>query len=81
MGSFIILAFHHRGKFERDKDNMLCYVDGMVECMPKLDVDYINIFDIQALFKNLGYDSYVRCFWLKPTSIDLATGLRVKWRF
>ena len=60
----------------KTKTMRLHYVDGIVEYMPKLDVDYVNIFYIQALFKNLGYDSKKRCLWLKPTSTDLATRLR-----
>ena len=77
MSQHIRMVFHHQGRFTRDPNNKLQYVDGLVERMPRLDIDYINLFDIQNFFKDMGYDMYKNCRWLKLDSKDLDIGLRL----
>ncbi|XP_020964255.1 uncharacterized protein LOC110265593 isoform X2 [Arachis ipaensis] len=77
MEEFAIPIFHHGGHFVRDNKGFLVYIEGKVEKFPKMDIDLICFFDLQTLFKCLGYLDYKAMYWFDPTAPDLENGLHL----
>ncbi|QHO03234.1 uncharacterized protein DS421_13g430550 [Arachis hypogaea] len=77
MEEFTIFIFHHGGHFVRDNKGVLVYIERKVEKFLKMDIDLICFFDLQTIFKSLGYFDYKAMYWFNPMAPDLENGLHL----
>ncbi|RYR26471.1 hypothetical protein Ahy_B02g060713 [Arachis hypogaea] len=75
MEEFVVPVFYHGGHFVRDNKGVFLYLDEKVKKFSKIDVDLICFFDLQILFKELGYLNYTTMYWYDVTAADLESGL------
>ncbi|KAK4280055.1 hypothetical protein QN277_011730 [Acacia crassicarpa] len=76
MDDYIVIVYHHRGLLVRNDDRILVYINGRVDELAKVDVDFVNLKDIEEMFKDYGYEKCDRMMWLKPDEPDLEHGLQ-----
>ncbi|XP_061346136.1 uncharacterized protein LOC133291821 [Gastrolobium bilobum] len=76
MSKYIVIVYHHGGILIRDEDGVMTYINGRVDSLPEMDIDYCNICDLDTLFKQYGYEKCKRMMWLQPGVPDLEQGLR-----
>ncbi|RYR59700.1 uncharacterized protein [Arachis hypogaea] len=72
---FVVPVFHHGGKFVRDSEGYMSYMDGKVKRFPPMDLDYVNFFDLVVLFKELGYVEYKEMYWYDILASDIESEL------
>ncbi|MED6180101.1 hypothetical protein PIB30_007260 [Stylosanthes scabra] len=64
------------GRLGTNENGVLKYIDGVQQSFAALDVEFLNIFDLEAMAKTLGYPSYTAMQWLDSTAANLEFGPR-----
>ncbi|QHN80808.1 uncharacterized protein DS421_20g681380 [Arachis hypogaea] len=72
----ITLIIHHRGRLERGSDGKLCYAEGEITEVERVNVDTLNGFFISDLLKDIGYPIISDFYWQQP-EIEIEGGLRL----
>ncbi|MED6201053.1 hypothetical protein PIB30_091281 [Stylosanthes scabra] len=68
-------AFHYGGRFDRNTNGVLSYVDGSVKRWMPMDIDLVCFADLEELLKELGYQKYEKMLWHDLNDPLLETGL------
>ncbi|RYR09174.1 hypothetical protein Ahy_B05g077303 [Arachis hypogaea] len=55
MSSHITLVYYHRGRLEKNSKGVTVYSGGQVSLIPRVNVDTLNLFFMERLFKDLRY--------------------------
>ncbi|XP_061349531.1 uncharacterized protein LOC133294796 [Gastrolobium bilobum] len=76
MDEYIVIRYHHGGVLIRDDEGVLTYANGKVVDLPEIDADFVNLRDLDTLFKGYGYETCKQMLWLMPNAMDLDVGLR-----
>ncbi|XP_061350567.1 uncharacterized protein LOC133295731 [Gastrolobium bilobum] len=76
MDEYIVIRYHHGGVLKRDDKGVLTYVNGKVDDLPEMDADFVNLRDLDTLFKGYGYEKCDQMLWLMQNAMDLDSGLR-----
>ncbi|KAI9113916.1 hypothetical protein K1719_015167 [Acacia pycnantha] len=76
MDGYIVIVYHFGGLLLRNDDGVVEYINGRVDELTEVDVDYINLKDLESIFKGYGYEKCERIMWLKPGAPDLEHGLQ-----
>ncbi|RYR49479.1 hypothetical protein Ahy_A07g035984 [Arachis hypogaea] len=72
----ITLIIHHRGRLERGSDGKLCYAEGEITEVERVNVDTLNGFFISDLLKDIGYPIISDFYWRQP-GMEIEGGLRL----
>ncbi|RYR21745.1 hypothetical protein Ahy_B03g067077 [Arachis hypogaea] len=72
----IMLVIHHRGRLERGSDGKLCYAEGEITKVERVNVDTLNGFFISDLLKDIGYPIIFDFYWRQPR-MEIDSGLRL----
>ncbi|XLR26359.1 hypothetical protein S83_054259 [Arachis hypogaea] len=72
----ITLIIHHRGRLERGSDGKLCYAEGEITEVERVNVDTLNGFFISDPLKNIGYPIISDFYWRQP-GMKIEGGLRL----
>ncbi|RYR50970.1 hypothetical protein Ahy_A06g026031 [Arachis hypogaea] len=75
MSTHITLVYHHGGRLERNRKGVTVYSGGQVSLIPRVNVDTLNLFFMEGLFKDLGYIQWKNFYWGKP---DAGGGVALK---
>ncbi|XLU96442.1 hypothetical protein S245_010794 [Arachis hypogaea] len=75
MSSHITLVYHHGGRLERNSKGVTVYNCGQVSLILRVNVDTLNLFFMEGLFKDLGYIHWKDFYWKKP---DAGGGVALK---
>ncbi|RYR41654.1 hypothetical protein Ahy_A08g038060 [Arachis hypogaea] len=75
MSTHITLVYHHGGRLERNFKGVTVYSGGQVSLIPRVNVDMLNLFFMEGLFKDLGYIQWKKFYWGKP---DAGGGVALK---
>ncbi|KAI9124439.1 hypothetical protein K1719_004361 [Acacia pycnantha] len=70
MDGYIVIVYHFRGLLLRNDDGVVEYINGRVDELTEVDADYINLKDLESIFKGYGYEKCERIMWLKPGGED-----------
>ncbi|XLR11459.1 hypothetical protein S83_039397 [Arachis hypogaea] len=65
MPTHITLVYHHGGRLERNSKGVTVYSRGQVSLIPRVNVDTLNLFFMEGLFKDLGYIQWKEFYWGK----------------
>ncbi|KAI9115628.1 hypothetical protein K1719_013297 [Acacia pycnantha] len=76
MDGYIVIVYHFGGLLLRNDDGVVEYINGRVDELTEVDADYINLKDLESIFKGYGYEKCERIMWLKPGAPDLEHGLQ-----
>ncbi|KAK4283379.1 hypothetical protein QN277_000333 [Acacia crassicarpa] len=76
MDEYIVIVYHHGGLLVRNDDGVLVYINGRVDQLPEVDVDFVNLKDLETILKGYGYEKCARMMWLKLDKPDLEHGLQ-----
>ncbi|KAI9103586.1 hypothetical protein K1719_023209 [Acacia pycnantha] len=76
MDGYIVIVYHFGGLLLRNDDGVVEYINGRVDELTEVDADYVNLKDLESVFKGYGYEKCDRIMWLKPGAPDLEHGLQ-----
>ncbi|KAI9125096.1 hypothetical protein K1719_003712 [Acacia pycnantha] len=76
MDGYIVIVYHFGGLLLRNNDGIVEYINGRVDELTEVDADYVNLKDLESIFKGYGYEKCDRMMWLKPGEPDLEHGLQ-----
>ncbi|KAI9078277.1 hypothetical protein K1719_039779 [Acacia pycnantha] len=76
MDGYIVIVYHFGGLLLRNDDGVVEYINGRVDELTEVDADYVNLKDLESVFKGYGYEKCDRIMWLKPGAPDPEHGLQ-----